>query len=112
MADRWIALSPSWMPSRNRSNLARLRSSLAQGSRKFSFPGLRGKSRQPLLRLYYQDDVWKLDKLARAADLLEKAGFDIPASTASAPRLIDENGNETGFSLLFRKRSDFERALV
>jgi glycosyltransferase involved in cell wall biosynthesis len=59
-----------------------------------------------------QDDVWEPDKLARAVDLLEKAGSDIPALYGSRTRLIDENGNETGFSPLFRKEPDFECALV
>jgi glycosyltransferase involved in cell wall biosynthesis len=59
-----------------------------------------------------QDDVWEPDRLARAVDLLEKAGSDIPALYGSRTRLIDEDGNETGFSPLFRKRPGFECALV
>jgi glycosyltransferase involved in cell wall biosynthesis len=59
-----------------------------------------------------QDDVWEPDKLARAVDLLKKAGSGIPALYGSRTRLIDENGNEIGFSPLFRKRPDFRCALV
>jgi glycosyltransferase involved in cell wall biosynthesis len=59
-----------------------------------------------------QDDVWESDKLARAVDLLQKAGSGIPALYGSRTRLIDENANEIGFSPLFRKKPDFECALV
>lgn len=59
-----------------------------------------------------QDDVWEPDRLARAVALLEKAGSSIPALYGSRTRLIDENGNEIGFSPLFRKKPDFECALV
>jgi glycosyltransferase involved in cell wall biosynthesis len=59
-----------------------------------------------------QDDVWEPDKLARAVGLLEKAGSGIPALYGSRTRLVGENGNEIGFSPLFRKKPDFECALV
>jgi glycosyltransferase involved in cell wall biosynthesis len=50
-----------------------------------------------------QDDVWEADKLSRAIDALEQTGPDIPALYGLRTRLIDENGNEIGFSPLFRK---------
>jgi glycosyltransferase involved in cell wall biosynthesis len=59
-----------------------------------------------------QDDIWEPDRLTRAVDLLEKGGSGIPALYGSRTRLIDENGNEIGFSPLFRKKPDFECALV
>jgi glycosyltransferase involved in cell wall biosynthesis len=65
-----------------------------------------------LYALCDQDDVWEPDRLARAVALLEKAGSGIPALYGSRTRLIDENGNEIGFSPLFRKKPDFECALV
>jgi glycosyltransferase involved in cell wall biosynthesis len=57
-----------------------------------------------------QDDVWEPDKLARAIDLLH--AHDIPALYGSRTTLIDEDGNEIGFSPLFRKKPDFRCALV
>jgi glycosyltransferase involved in cell wall biosynthesis len=72
--------------------------------------------RQNLISEYYafcdQDDVWEPGKLARAGDLLEKAGSGIPALYGSRTKLIDENGNEIGFSPMFRRNPDFRRALV
>jgi glycosyltransferase involved in cell wall biosynthesis len=59
-----------------------------------------------------QDDIWEPDRLARAVAVLEKAGSAIPAIYGSRTRLIDENGNEIGFSPLFCKKPDFECALV
>jgi glycosyltransferase involved in cell wall biosynthesis len=59
-----------------------------------------------------QDDVWEPDRLARVIALLENADSSIPALYGSRTRLIDENGNEIGFSPLFRKKPDFKCALV
>jgi glycosyltransferase involved in cell wall biosynthesis len=59
-----------------------------------------------------QDDVWEPDKLARGVDLLRKADPGIPTLYGSRTRLIDENGNEIGFSPLFHKSPDFRCALV
>jgi glycosyltransferase involved in cell wall biosynthesis len=59
-----------------------------------------------------QDDVWEPDKLARALDLLGRAGSGTPALYGSRTRLIDENGKKIGFSPLFPKRPDFRCALV
>ncbi len=72
-----------------------------------------GKS---LVSEYYafcdQDDVWEADKLARAIDVLEQAGLDVPALYGSRTSLIDENGKATGFSPLFPKTPTFRSALV
>src|SRR5258708_34631904 len=59
-----------------------------------------------------QDDVWEADKLARAIDILERTGADVPAVYGSRTSLIDENGKTTGFSPLFPKTPTFPRALV
>src|SRR6266853_2992806 len=54
-----------------------------------------------------QDDVWEADKLARAIDVLERAGPGVPALYGSRTSLIDENGKTTGFSPLFPKPPTF-----
>jgi len=59
-----------------------------------------------------QDDVWDADKLERAIETLEQTGSSIPALYGSRTRLIDEAGNEIGFSPLFRKKPEFRSALV
>jgi glycosyltransferase involved in cell wall biosynthesis len=58
-----------------------------------------------------QDDVWEADKLRRAINVLEQTGPHIPALYGSRTRLIDEDGDEIGFSQLFRK-PEFRSALV
>ena len=59
-----------------------------------------------------QDDVWDADKLARAIDALERTDSNIPALYGSRTRLIDEAGNEIGFSPLFHRKPEFRSALV
>src|SRR5262245_10235324 len=59
-----------------------------------------------------QDDVWEADKLERAIDVLGQTAPGVPALYGSRSRLIDEDGNETGFSPLFRKIPEFRSALV
>jgi glycosyltransferase involved in cell wall biosynthesis len=59
-----------------------------------------------------QDDVWEADKLRRAIDALEQVVPGIPALYGSRTRLIDKDGNEIGFSPLFRKKPEFRSALV
>jgi glycosyltransferase involved in cell wall biosynthesis len=59
-----------------------------------------------------QDDVWEADKLSRAIEALEQTGPHIPALYGSRTRLIDEAGNEIGFSPLFHKKPEFRSALV
>jgi glycosyltransferase involved in cell wall biosynthesis len=59
-----------------------------------------------------QDDVWEADKLARAIDVLEQAGLDVPALYGSRTSLIDEAGKMIGFSPLFPKTPTFRSALV
>jgi glycosyltransferase involved in cell wall biosynthesis len=59
-----------------------------------------------------QDDLWETDKLSRAINVLEQTGPHIPAVYGSRTRLIDEDGDEIGFSPLFRKKPEFRCALV
>ena len=59
-----------------------------------------------------QDDVWEADKLSRAISALEQVAPGIPALYGSRTRLIDKDGNEIGFSPLFRKKPEFRSALV
>jgi glycosyltransferase involved in cell wall biosynthesis len=59
-----------------------------------------------------QDDIWEADKLARAIDLLDRAGGDMPALYGSRTSLIDEKGKKIGLSPLFSKTPTFRCALV
>ena len=59
-----------------------------------------------------QDDVWDADKLERAIGALERIDLGIPALYGSRTRLIDEAGNEIGFSPLFQRKPEFRSALV
>jgi glycosyltransferase involved in cell wall biosynthesis len=59
-----------------------------------------------------QDDVWDADKLERAIKALEQTDTSIPALYGSRTRLIDEAGNEIGFSPLFHRKPEFRSALV
>jgi len=59
-----------------------------------------------------QDDVWDVDKLERAIDALERVDPGAPALYGSRTRLIDEAGNEIGFSPLFQRKPEFRSALV
>jgi hypothetical protein len=54
-----------------------------------------------------QDDVWDADKSERAIGALERIDAGIPALYGSRTRLIDEAGNEIGFSRLFRRKPEF-----
>lgn len=59
-----------------------------------------------------QDDIWEADKLSRAIAWLESVPAEIPALYCSRTRLVDEKGQETGFSPLFSKPPSFANALV
>jgi glycosyltransferase involved in cell wall biosynthesis len=59
-----------------------------------------------------QDDVWDAAKLERAIDALERTDPGIPALYGSRTRLVDEAGNEIGFSPLFHRKPGFRSALV
>jgi glycosyltransferase involved in cell wall biosynthesis len=59
-----------------------------------------------------QDDIWEVDKLARAIDVLEQAGPCRPALYGSRTSLIDEKGKMTGLSPLFAQAPTFPSALV
>ncbi|MYL85154.1 glycosyltransferase [Desulfovibrio aerotolerans] len=59
-----------------------------------------------------QDDVWEVDKLARAVKWLESVPQHIPALYCTRTRLVDRNNNHIGFSPLFSKPLSFSNALV
>ncbi|WP_419419973.1 glycosyltransferase family 2 protein [Legionella sp. D16C41] len=59
-----------------------------------------------------QDDIWDLSKLERALHWIDHISSAIPTLYCSRTRLIDEQGNEIGFSPLFQKPSGFLNALV
>ncbi len=59
-----------------------------------------------------QDDVWEPQKLSRAVTWLETIAPNVPAMFCSRTRLIDEDGQECGFSPLFRRKPAFRNALV
>lgn len=59
-----------------------------------------------------QDDVWEIDKLARAVQWLESVPPDIPALYCSRTRLVDSENNEIGLSPLFNKAPSFANALM
>ena len=59
-----------------------------------------------------QDDVWESDKLERAIAWLNTIPTDKPAMYCSRTRLIDERGNQIGFSPLFKRKPSFKNALV
>jgi glycosyltransferase involved in cell wall biosynthesis len=59
-----------------------------------------------------QDDIWQPDKLSRAIAMLERVPIGTPAIYCSRTRLIDESGDEIGFSPLFEKPTFFANALV
>jgi glycosyltransferase involved in cell wall biosynthesis len=59
-----------------------------------------------------QDDVWAPDKLARARAFVMSVPDDTPAFYCSRARMIDDAGNEIGFTPLYRKAPDFRNALV
>jgi glycosyltransferase involved in cell wall biosynthesis len=59
-----------------------------------------------------QDDIWEVDKLARAISALEQIDSDVPAVYGSRTSLIDASGREIGLSPLFSKPPTFRCALV
>jgi len=59
-----------------------------------------------------QDDVWEVDKLARAVAWLESVSKDTPALYCSRTRLVDADNREIGLSPLFSKPPSFANALM
>jgi glycosyltransferase involved in cell wall biosynthesis len=59
-----------------------------------------------------QDDIWEPDKLSRAVRWLQTIQPFTPALYSSRTRLVDEAGEEIGFSPLFTKPPCFANALV
>lgn len=59
-----------------------------------------------------QDDVWECDKLNRALSAIGDLSDRMPALYCARTRLIDDAGNEIGFSPLFSIEPSFQNALV
>lgn len=59
-----------------------------------------------------QDDIWEADKLSRAIARLKNISSETPALYCSRTSLIDDNGNNTGFTPLFSKPPSFANALI
>lgn len=59
-----------------------------------------------------QDDKWHPDKIERAFEWLSLQPRERPALYCSRTRIVDADGNETGFSPLFQKMPSFANALV
>ena len=59
-----------------------------------------------------QDDVWEPEKLARAVACLDAVPSNVPAMYCTRTRLIDEGGQEVGYSPLFKRAPCFRNALV
>lgn len=59
-----------------------------------------------------QDDIWEPDKLTRAIELIRNEDVETPILYCSRTRLVDESGNELGFSPLFKKPPCFANALM
>lgn len=59
-----------------------------------------------------QDDIWDLDKLAKAIEWLQSVPDNEPALYCARTRLIDENNQDAGYSPLFAKLPTFQNALV
>lgn len=59
-----------------------------------------------------QDDVWAVNKLARAIDWLESIPQNTPALYCSRTRLVDAENNEIGLSPLFSNPPSFANALT
>lgn len=59
-----------------------------------------------------QDDVWHADKLSRALSWVKSSPADVPVAYGARTRLIDAQGEEIGWSPLFRRTPTFANALV
>lgn len=59
-----------------------------------------------------QDDIWEVDKLARALQWFQTLPADVPALYCSRTRLVDADNNEIGVSPLFSKAPGFANALM
>ena len=60
-----------------------------------------------------QDDIWHVDKLAKAVQALElKAVSCLPAIYCGRCKLVDEAGNYLGLSPLFLRKPSFRNAVV
>lgn len=59
-----------------------------------------------------QDDVWEVDKLAKAVKWLQSVPADVPALYCSRTLLVDADNNTIGMSPLFTKAPSFANALT
>lgn len=59
-----------------------------------------------------QDDIWEIDKLARAVVWLNTIPKHVSTMYCSRTRLINASGEEIGFSPLFQRPPSFGNALV
>lgn len=59
-----------------------------------------------------QDDIWEADRLDRALNWLKKQPVNVPALYCSRTRYISKDGQDLGFSRLFKKPPSFRNALV
>lgn len=59
-----------------------------------------------------QDDIWHADKIERALQWLKTIPADTPALYCGRTQLVDENNQDLGLSMLFRKRPSFANALM
>lgn len=59
-----------------------------------------------------QDDIWEVDKVARAVEALAAVPNDMPAVYISRTRLVDEANLEIGLSPEFSRPPAFRNALV
>ena len=59
-----------------------------------------------------QDDIWYDDKLKRSISCLNSRKTNGPSLYCSRTRLVDNNGQPTGYSPLFTKKPSFQNALV
>lgn len=59
-----------------------------------------------------QDDIWNADKLERALQWLKSIPADTPALYCGRTQLVDENNQDLGLSMLFRKPPSFANALM
>lgn len=59
-----------------------------------------------------QDDIWEPDKLSRAIDKLRSIDEKVPALYCSRTRLIDQHGQECGYTPIRRRRPSFANSLV
>jgi glycosyltransferase involved in cell wall biosynthesis len=71
-----------------------------------------GQSQGDFFAFCDQDDIWLPEKLERAVRWFEGVGQQTPGLYCARTELIDDAGNQIGFSPLFRRQPTFRNALV